>query len=469
MALQYDTPTSTAEFSSAINNNVAISAATAAAITTLLGLDTAASVNVAGWDGVTAPVTSGAPDVLAITVDGAAGDEAKLVLPESVADAKVILIDSDADVSLTVGSEASPLARVAAASDLIINGGNGNDTLTVLGATNVTLDGGAGNDTLVTGSGDDVVTLGTGNNTADTGAGNDTIVTGQGHDVVVAGSGFDTIQVLGNSTAFDVSTVGSLLVLNGTGDSNISVTAQGAEFVSFADGNTIAVASTEEQATALRLFEGVLGRDADQGGAESFSAAADGGISSTTLAQSVLSSAEYQNDLNDEFVANAFQSFLGRPVDDSGEAAFLNLLANGGTRADVINGLVNSAEGQEVPLGNTAFVNELYESALGRGTDNDASGLANWVTALNNGLSRDDVADQIFGSVEAQQKTNLDFVNSIYENALGRAEGDDLAGKASWTNALENGFTQADVAIGIVGSPEAQDHITNVVVVHGAV
>lgn len=468
MALQYDTPTSTADFSSAINNNVAISAATAAAITTLLGLDTAASVNVAGWDGVAAPVTTGTPDVLAITVDGVAGDEAKLVLPDSVSDAKVILIDSDADVSLTVGQEVSPLARVAAASDLIINGGNGNDTLTVLGASNVTLDGGAGNDTLVTGSGDDVVTLGTGNNTADTGAGNDTIVTGLGHDVVVAGTGFDTIQVQGSSTAFDVTSVGNLLVLNGTGASDgLSVTAQGAEFVSFTDGNTIAIASTEEQAAALRLFEGVLGRDADQGGAEAFTAAADAGASTSALAQSFLSSAEYQNDLNDEFVANAFQSFLGRPVDDGGEAAFLNLLANGGTRADVINGLVNSAEGQEVPLGNTAFLNEVYESALGRFADD--SGLSSWITALNAGATRADVTDQIFNSAEASHKTSVDFVDSIYENALGRAVGDDLAGKASWTFALDNGVSQADVAIGIVGSPEAVDHNTNVIVVHGAV
>lgn len=473
MALQYDTPITTDELTAALVANPSISAATTAAISTLLGLDTAESVVVAAWDGVSTDVTLPADsvaDVVAIAVDGT--DAVTLDLPASVADAPVIIIQSDADVTLTVGQN-TPVnanARVAAVDldDRVVVGGNGDDKLTVLGSTNVTLDGGAGNDTLVTSSGNDTVTTGTGNNTADTGAGNDTIITGQGHDVIAAGTGFDTIQVLGDSTAFDVSSVGDLLVLNGTGASDgISVTAQGAEFVSFADGNTLAIASTEEQAAVLRLYEGVLGRDADQGGAEAFSAAADAGASLTTLAQSFLSSAEYQNDLNGDFVAEAYLNFLGRPVDDSGEAAWLNLLANGGTRADVVNGLVNSAEGQEAPLGNTAFVNELYESALGH--DADADGLANWITALNGGVSREDVTGQIFNSIEANQKTNADFVDSLYENALGRGVSEDAEGKASWTHALENGVSQADVAIGIVGSPDGVEHNTNVIVVHGAV
>ena len=35
--------------------------------------------------------------------------------------------------------------------------------------------------------------------------------------------------------------------------------------------------------------------------------------------------------------------------------------------------------------------------------------------------------------------------------------------------ALDHGATQAEVVVGIVGSQEAQDHATNVIVVHGAV
>jgi hypothetical protein len=478
MALQYDTPVTTDEFTAALAANASISAATTAAISSLLGLDTADTVTVAAWDGISADVTAPegvVADVVSIAVAGT--DAVTLDLPASVADAPVIIIQSDADVTLTVGQEAAAdaNARVAAVAldERVVVGGNGDDNLTVLGSTNVTLDGGDGNDTLVTGSGNDTITAGAGNDTIDAGAGNDTIIVGQGRDVVVAGSGYDALQVTGLSTDFDVTTAGGLLVLNGTdtgASAAASITAQGAEFVTFSDGETLAVASTEEQAAALRLYEGVLGRDADQGGAEAFSAAADAGASLTTLTESFLSSAEYQNGLNTDFVADAYLDFLGRPVDDGGEAAFLNLLANGGTRADVITSLVNSAEGQEVPLGNTAFINALYENALGHdASTDDTAGLANWITALNGGVSREDVTAQIFNSVEANQKVATDFVDSLYENALGKGVNDDLAGKASWTNALENGVSQADVAIGIIGSPEGVEHNTNVIVVHGAV
>lgn len=464
MALQYDTPTSSADFSSAINNNVAISAATAAAISSLLGLDTATTVNVAGWDGVTAPVTTGSPDVLAITVDGAAGDEAKLVLPESVADAKVILIDSDADVSLTVGQEASSLARVAAVSDIIVNGGNGNDTLTVLGGGNVTLDGGLGNDVLITGSGDDVVTGGAGDDHIEAGAGNDTIVTGLGNDVILAGAGRDSIEVQGNLADFDVSVKGSFLELGG--DTN-SVTIQGGEFVTFADGHTIAIVETEAEASALRLYEGLLGRDADNGGAELFSNEINNGTSLTSITESFLASTEYKNSVNDDFVQGLYTSLLDRPADAADQTFWLDQLASGKTQGEVAGEIAVSAEAQTNGQDNASFIESLYDSALGRATQGDD--VSHWVGELIAGSTRAEVAGQIFGSAEASHHANVEFVESLYTNALGRPEGDVDAYKAEWVASLDQGTTQADVAIAIVGSPEAQDHITNVVVVHGAV
>ncbi|WP_116891974.1 DUF4214 domain-containing protein, partial [Pseudomonas syringae] len=45
----------------------------------------------------------------------------------------------------------------------------------------------------------------------------------------------------------------------------------------------------------------------------------------------------------------------------------------------------------------------------------------------------------------------------------------DAGGKAAWSDLLANGGTHADVAIGIVGSPEAVAHNDNVIVLHGAV
>ena len=469
MALQYDTPVTTDEFTAALAANPDISAATTAAISTLLGLDTAESVVVAAWDGISTDVTlpeGSVADVVAIAVAGT--DPVTLDLPASVADAPVLIIQSDADVTLTVGQD-TPVnanARFAAVdlNDRVVVGGNGDDKLTVLGSTNVTLDGGAGNDVLVTGSGNDTITAGTGNNTISAGAGNDTVITGLGHDVINTGDGFDTVQVQGASTAYTASITGDLLVLN---SADTSVTLQSAEFVSFSDGHTLAIASTDEQAAALRLYEGLLGRDADQSGAETFTNQINNGTSVIEVAEQFLTSGEHYTALRTDFVDDLYQSLLGRDADAGGEANWLSQFEQGATRGDVAAAIANSAEGQASTTTDTDYISALYESALGREADQD--GLDTWVTQLTTGSSRADVADAIYSSSEAGLKNISDFVDSLYETALGRDANLDTAGKATWTDALEHGATQAEVAIAIVGSAEAVDHNTNVVVVHGAV
>lgn len=458
MALQYDTPVATADLIASISANPSISATTSAAISSLLNLDTATSVVVAGWDGVSAVVSpvGQTVDVVAISVAGTA--PTTLELPASVADAPVVIVASDADITLTVGTELNTLGRaafVAEPTDRIVVTGNGNDTITLLGTDNVTVDSGNGNDTIVTGAGDDVVIAGNGN---------DTITTGEGTDSINGGAGRDVVNVEGASTDFtpSLSLNGKTLYLNGD-DSTISL--QNTEFVSFTDGHTLAIVANETEATAVRLFDGLLGRDADNGGAEAFTGAVDGGASLTSIADTFLHSTEYTNNLNEGYVESLYSSLLGRAADAGGEAAFLNALANGASRADVAATLATSAEAQTANLSDTTFINSLYENGLGRTAD--LQGFDAYANLLAHGGSRVDVADAILGSSEATYKANSDFVTSLYTQALGRTA--DLDGKASWINALEHGVSQADVAIGIVGSQEAHDHATNVVVITGQV
>jgi hypothetical protein len=471
MALQYDNPVWTNQITAALAANPGISDTTSAAISQLLKLDTVESVVVAGWDGVAPDVTvptGKTADVVAIAVAA----DATLTLPDSVADAKVVIIESDADVTLTVGEAVNPLARAAVVEPVgtditkVVVGGNGDDTLTVLGNGNTVLDGGDGNDTLTTGAGNDVIIGGFGDDTINSGAGNDIIITGIDHDTIDAGAGRDLIQVEGASTAFAVSVSGDSLILTGAGGVN-TVDVKNAEFVTFNDGNTLAIASTDAEASALRLYEGLLGRDADNGGAEHFTTAIDNGASLTAVTNEFLSSAEYQNGVNASYVESLYTSLLGRTADSEGEAGWLNALASGSSRSDVAAAISASAEAQTANQSDSAFVEALYQSALGRNADN--AGLDNWLSALSNGASRDTVVSSIVGSLEAANKANSEFVDSLYNNALGRDANQDAVGKAGWMAALEHGATQAEVAIGIVGSPEAQDHITNVVVVHGAV
>lgn len=459
MALQYDTPVSSTEFVAALNGNSNISATTNAAINTALGLDTAATLVVAAWDGVgavTAPVGQ-IPDALIID----AADEAVLTLPLGTENTPVIIIDSESgdDVTLNIGVAPAASARLAAAADTsataavsataagdviskIVVGGNGNDTITYNGNLNVLVEGGAGNDNVTTG------------------AGNDTIVTGVGTDTINAGAGYDTIKVLGNYADFTKSVDGNALVLEGA---NSSVNLTGGELVTFADGQTLSIVANQEEAQALSLYQALLGRDADATGAENFLAAVGNGASLTEVVGGFLNSTEYATNVQTDFLNEVYQDLFGRDAseDNTGLNGWLSVFAEGASRSEVAAGIAGSAEAAS--LSNTAFVEALYQAALDRGTAGDQSS-GDWVSLLASGASRADVANDIFASAEANTKVNTDFVDSLFETV-----GGDAATKAGYLLALESGASHSDVVVSVIGQADLSVDATHVIVVPGAV
>jgi Ca2+-binding RTX toxin-like protein len=101
--------------------------------------------------------------------------------------------------------------------ELVINGGDGNDTIDASGVQSgnphMTLDGGAGNDSITGGQdgdlifggdGHDVLKGGAGADTIDGGTGNDTIIGGLGDDVMGGGDGADTFVVTGMLDGHDL-------------------------------------------------------------------------------------------------------------------------------------------------------------------------------------------------------------------------------------------------------------------------
>lgn len=476
MALQYDQPTTAADLTANLTANPSISASTIAAISSLLHLDAAdTTVNVAAYNAVTGVVDGQdgvTPDVVTISTEAAATfavnefavAAAAVATPQvavnltPVADASVFVFESDDGVTATLNT--------VAGSDKIIVGGNGNDTITATGDANVTLDGGDGNDVLTTGAGNDTVSGGAGNNFISTGAGNDTIITGTGNNTIDAGTGYDTVQFAGARDDFQVSQSGTTLILNGD-DQTINVT--NAEFLTFTD-HTLAVTNNEDDAAVLRLYEGLLGRDADAGGAEFYTTAHANGVSSATLADAFVNSAEYKDIVVDNYLDSLYNNLLGSTTgaDQEGQDFWSNAVANGQTLAQVTASIAASADDQGQTITDTAFVQSLYEAALGRQAD--TAGEDFWVNALSNGSSREDIASGIITSSEATDHANVEFVNNLYTNALGRDnDANDVGGKAFWLTALANGVSESQVAIDITGSPDAQAHITNVVVVTGSV
>jgi len=484
--MQYDAPVTTTQFNTFLSATT-LTDSTTAAISNLLALNTATSVDLASWDGVSAlqiPTgQTGTTDVITGTIAGARGDLVTLNVTAEVAAAKAIILDSQANLNVNItptiatdaAADVSSLARVAVSADasattqFLLTTGSGDDVIIVNGDQNNFIDAGAGNDTIITGNGNNTVIAGVGNNNIITGTGNDTIVlSGVNHaDVVNAGAGYDVVQLDGSVSNYTF-TAGNNFNVNLTGAQTASIT--GAEFLTFVNTTTSAVetvvlAQNDTEATALRMFEGILGRDADLGGAQAFAGLANSGASLTDIANSFLNSSEFATTSSAAPISSLYTELLGRAADAGGLANWQAVVANGGTLADVAAGLAVSTEAQALDQSNGDFVRDLYTSALGRAADQ--GGLDSWVSQLFNGASRAEVAQGIVGSQEAAAKADSDFIDGLYQSAIGRAA--DAGGKAAWSGLLAGGGTHADVAIGIVGSPEAVAHNDNVIVLHGAV
>jgi hypothetical protein len=96
----------------------------------------------------------------------------------------------------------------------------------------------------------------------------------------------------------------------------------------------------------------------------------------------------------------------------------------------------------------------LYDALLNRTPD--VLGFEGWTQALKNGVSLHDVAAAFLASSEGQSHVgspdNATFVEELYETALRRRG--ESAGVQGWTNALNQGMSRADVAIDFALSSE---------------
>ena len=127
---------------------------------------------------------------------------------------EIVVSGGNGDDTISLDNAALPPAQLF--------GGNGNDVLTggsgadqlFGGNGNDTLNGGDGNDILDGGDGDDTVVGGKGTDTAFLGAGNDTFIwnPGDGNDVVEGGSGFDTLDFRGANISENI-----VISANGSG------------------------------------------------------------------------------------------------------------------------------------------------------------------------------------------------------------------------------------------------------------
>lgn len=375
--MQYDQPVSAQSVQNSLTSS-SLSANTLAAISSVLGLNSSTSANanvaVTNYDGNTVNTVHNsngeavAPQLVLLNNLGSSGSQVTLNIPNALANAHAFVFDTQATVTVTFGASAQSAQSAQVVKDAPVNtadfgrvivGGTGGNTLTVTDNVSTYIDGGAGNDTITLAGGNDTVVLHGGVNTVKTGAGNDVIYAGNGQDTIEGGAGFDVVVVNGKLADYGVK-VGSdgTVTLSSTSSTAPGVvTAKDVTFFTDADGkNSLTVTSTETEASAIRLYEALLGRDADQAGTHYWldNVAANGG-NVTAIASAFLGSSEYQSKMGGAsdatFLQSLYQNMLGRSADAAGLAYWESALADGASRASVVVSIVGSTEAQNHDTG----------------------------------------------------------------------------------------------------------------------
>jgi phospholipase/lecithinase/hemolysin len=216
-----------------------------------------------------------------------------------------------------------------------------------------------------------------------------------------------------------------------------------------------------------RLYGAALARAPDVAGLEHWTAEIDDSqVSLSAVANDLATSPEFIQDygsLSDAaFVNQLYENALGRPADAAGAQLWEGALGSGASRGSVLVGITQSQEDKSDTVStagdeDNAQVYRLYQTAFDRAPDQ--AGLASWSSALANGATPTQLAQGFVNSAEFQQDYGTlsasDFVSALYENALHRAA--DPAGLQSWTNALQQGASQASVLVGFSDSLESRE------------
>lgn len=147
--------------------------------------------------------------------------------------------------------------------------------------------------------------------------------------------------------------------------------------------------------------------------------------------------------------------FTQAQVTVSGAGAFTATLTNATIHASNVEQISFIDGTDEFDVNSPAAqVMRLYQSALGRAPD--PAGLAVWAYSLQAGRSLDSIASGFLASAEFQARfgagDNGGFVTQLYQNVLGRAP--DTAGYADWLGALNGGVTRSSVLLSFSESAE---------------
>ncbi|NYE60144.1 hypothetical protein FHW58_001296 [Duganella sp. 1224] len=180
-------------------------------------------------------------------------------------------------------------------------------------------------------------------------SGNDVLTAGTGNQLVSGGDGIDTLRLSGNLSSYGLSANGStttLIDLSGNGGTDLLT---GVERLSFADG-ALALDTSGHAGSIYRLYEAAFNRAPDDPGMGLWLSLLDAGRDLNWIASYFVNSDEFvriygANATDTTFVTALYNNVLHRAPDAAGLQLWVDFLAHGASRAQLLTGFSESAEG----------------------------------------------------------------------------------------------------------------------------
>lgn len=227
-----------------------------------------------------------------------------------------------------------------------------------------------------------------------------------------------------------------------------------------------------------RAYTEILNRESDADGKNYWVNGINSGKQSgASIIANFIHSQEYRemNKSDADYVEDLYKSCLGRNSDPDGKAFWIQQLASGKTRDEVMAGFINSKEYSQIcdvygisrgtaekdgtityNAGVRMFVENNYKGVLSRNAETE--GAEFWSKQIiDKGMTVDafkECAVSFFHSREFLEKNynNEQFVDTMYHTFLRRDP--DADGKTFWLAKMEIGMTRDEVIDGFVNSQE---------------
>jgi hypothetical protein len=209
--------------------------------------------------------------------------------------------------------------------------------------------------------------------------------------------------------------------------------------------NKISIATQENAQFINSVYTSVLGRTVDPASIANWLAYLQSGGSRQNLAASVWNSAEHRGD---EITA-LYQAILGTTPSQATVNAYINMFNSGASEFAVEAAIAGSSQGTALYPTTAAFVNELYEVAMGRTAD--PSEQATWAAFTG---SRTALAQAILTLPEAL----TDVIQQTYSQLLNRAASSSEVNQ--WVAQLQSGGSLATLVSSLFSSAQFTARMT---------